>query len=187
MSIYIVSFYGCVFACDLCLYICTCTSNLSPLQRPCTASDPGSYAYCANLKIEVRAEFLLSYNTICCFIGTVPSSCLTEHLPSNQNYYLSHYLVICNWKHTVITIQLIKIANLVKTVCINKEGSTMSDSIVKIERIFEEQCKREVNCTLIFAGWPLMSTLSKSFVSGFVEHLQNALLSVLEWHCFLKG
>lgn len=96
MSIYIVSFYGWVFACDLCLYVCTCTSNLSPLQRPCTASDPGSYAYRANLKIEVRAEFPLSYNTICCFIGTVPSSCFTKHLPSNQNYYLSHYLVICN-------------------------------------------------------------------------------------------
>lgn len=83
-----------------------------------TAWIRGSYAYCANLKIEVRAEFLLSYNTICCFIGTVPSSCLTEHLPSIQNYYLSHYLVICNWKHTVITIQLIKIANLVNKRCI---------------------------------------------------------------------
>lgn len=40
--------------------------------------------------------------------------------------------------------------------------------------------KREANFTLIFAGCPLTPTLSKSFVSGLVEHLQNALLSVLE-------
>lgn len=40
--------------------------------------------------------------------------------------------------------------------------------------------KAKVNFAFIFVGCPLTPTLSKSFVSGLVEHFQNALLSVLE-------
>lgn len=93
--------------------------------------------------------------------------------------YHPHHWVICHCKHTAITIQQIRIP---------RPCETGKCHLVDCEEgIFAEQCEREVNFTLIFAGWPLTSTLSKSFVSGFVEHLQNALLSVPEWHCFLKG